>query len=194
MLSTLTTITTLASMGLAQIPAHLDLPSALEGVRIEVSLQATSNHFAAENASECVQVLLFGSAGLEPRAVRLEPGASVLYPFPRRLTEEMTVEVVALDESGWRNTGAVLLGDVQGSGQQAAWVQAGPERSVLWIVDEGQALAHLQPSGHLVPDAWLHAHPELTCHTPATHVPVPLPTEDKKSGKPPVIEEKLPPV
>ena len=194
MLSTLTTITTLASMGLAQLPVRLDLPAALEGVRIEVSLQATSNHFTAENASEFVQVLLLGSAGLEPQVVRLSPGASVLYPFPRRLTEGMTVEIVALDDSGWRNTGAVSLADVQGSDQRAAWVQAGPERSVLWVVDKDQALAHLQPSGQLVPGAWLHAHPELTDYTPATHVPVPLPTEDKKSSKPPVIEKKLPPV
>lgn len=194
MLSTLTTITTLASMGLAQLPADLDLPTALEGLRFEISLQATSNHFAAENSSEFAQILLFGSAGLEPRAVRLEPGTRVLYPFPRNIAEEMTVEVVALDDSGWRNTGAVSLAEVRASDQKAAWVQAGPDRSVLWIVEDGQGPAHLQPTGQLVPSAWLHVHPELTEYTPTTHVPVPLPTEDKKSSKPPVIEKKLPPV
>ncbi len=194
MLSTFVTMATFASMGLAQLPRELDLPKALEGSRIEVSIQATSNHLAAENGSELVQVLLFGVTGLEPRAVRLEPGASVLFPFPPSIAKQVQVEVVALDGSGWRNTGAFPLDQIQTSEQKAAWIQASAKRSVLWTVNRNQEICHLSPSGGLIPQAWLLTHPELTDHTHAVHVPVPLPTEDKKSNKPPVVERKLPPV
>lgn len=189
----LTTLTTLATLGLAQLPPALELPAALEGARIEVTLQATANHFAAENDSDVVQVLLVGAEGLHPRAVRLAPGASVLFPFPRGAAEDLSVEVVALDESGWRNTGALRVEDLSRSAERAAWVQAGPARSVVWMLDDEQRLAHAQPDDQLVPGAWLVAHPELTEFS--AHVPVPLPSEGKRSKRPVVIEKKkLPPV
>jgi hypothetical protein len=195
MLTTLTTITTLACLGLAQLPTTVELPAALEGARIEVTLQTTADHFAADNASDVVQVLLFGAAGLTPQAVRLEPGARVLYPFPRGVVEKVTVEVVALDESGWRNTGAVALSRVRTSNQGAAWVQAGPDSSVVWTLDADEGLAHMTPTDQLVPEAWRAAHPELNDLRTSVHVPVPLPTGGKKTSKPPVIEKrKLPPV
>ena len=190
----LTTLTTLATLGLAQLPQELPLPEALEGTRIEVVLQATSNHFAALNTSEDPQVLLFGSADSQPRAVRLEPGARVLYPFPRGTAEAFQVEVVSLDHEGWRNSGAVALRDVHSAVGGTLWVQGGDDRSVMWIDEGAEGLAHVSPAGQLVPDAWLASHPELGDYA-TTHVPVPMPDEGKKSKKPPVIEKrKLPPV
>jgi len=189
----LTTLTTLTALGLAQLPPALDVPAALEGARVEVTLQATTNHFAAENGSSVVQILLIGSEGLPPRAVRLAPGSRVLYAFPRGAAEDLSVEVVALDEAGWRNTGAVRVEDLRASDERAAWVQAGSDRSVVWTVDTQQRLAHVTPDDQLVPDAWLAAHPELTEF--GAHVPVPLPSEGKRSRRPVVIEKKkLPPV
>lgn len=184
----LTTLTTLASVALTQLPEPPALPEALDQARIEVTLQATSNHFAAENASHVVQVLLVGAEGLPPHAVRLAPGARVLYPFPRHVVDGLAVEVVALDENGWRESGAFPLETIQEA--RAVWIQAGPDRSVPWIrAGEEGDIAHLLPTDDLVPEAWRRTRPELR------HVPVPLPSEDKKSGKPPVIEEKkLPPV
>lgn len=194
MLTTLTTLTTLATLGLAQLPQQLPLPEALSGARVEVVLQATSNHFAAQNTSAGPQVLLFGNASSEPRAVRLEPGASVLFPFPRGTAEAFQVEVVSLAQEGWRNTGAVALRDVRRAVGSTLWVQGGDDRSVMWIDEGAEGLAHVSPAGQLVPEAWLASHPELGTFA-STHVPVPMPDEGKKSRKPPVIEKrKLPPV
>ncbi len=191
----LTTLVTMATLAVAQLPEPLQLPSDLEGARVEVTLQATSNHFAVENASPWVQLLLVGYGELPPRVVRLAPGTHLLYSFPRGLAEDVSVEVIALDESGWRNSGAARLGDIHAATESAAWIQAGPDRSQMWILGQDHQLSHLAPTGQLVPRAWFAAHPELSVFEIDTHVPVPLPSEGKKSSKPPVIEKKkLPPV
>ncbi len=190
----LTLLTTMTAMGLAQLPAKLEIPAALEGARIEVTMQATSNHFAAENTSSVVQVLLLGCDDLR-RAVRLSPGASVLYPFPRGTAKDLRVEVVSLEATGWRNTGSVSIARAQASDAGAVWVQAGADRNVLWVEGGDENLTHLVPGCDLIPEVWREIHPELQRFAVSRHVPVPLPTENKKGGKPPVIErKKLPPV
>jgi hypothetical protein len=195
MLLTLTTLATLGTAGLVQLPKLLPLPTDLEGTTIEVILQATSNHLAAENTSTMVQVLVFELAGADTLPVFLAPGARTLYAFPRGTGHELSIEVIALDQTnGWRNSGAFELSQVRSTG--ALWVQAGPASSTLWIEAGREGLAHLAPSRDLVPEPWRAVHPELTEFSPTQpHVPVPMPSEGKKGGKPPVIEKKkLPPV
>lgn len=188
----LTTLATLGTLSTAQLPKTLDLPTALEGTAIEVTLQATTNHFAATNDSDSVQVLIVGLEGQAHSVVHLAPGTQVLYPFPRGAAEGVHVEVVALDSQGWRNTGAIPVDTLRASDQGAAWVQAGTENSLVWTSAD-ERVAHVSPSSDLVPQIWHSAHPELTEFS--AHVPVPAPTGDKGTKGTPVLnKKKLPPV
>jgi len=186
---------TAAALILTQIPGEVPVPVELKDAAIEVTLQSTSNHLAAENTSFVGQLLLFGCEGADTlRAVHLLPGSRVVYAFPRGYAQDLLVEVIALDEEGWRNSGAIPLASLESSLDGTLWMQDGSDRSVGW--GRGPAgLEHLGPHRDLVPAALRAIHPELTDHTLAAHVPVPVPTEDKKGGKPPVLEKKqLPPV
>lgn len=184
----------IVALTVSQVPEDVPVPAELSEANVEVVVQATQNHFAASNLSPYDQVLLFGTPELGTTAtVRLAPGGRVVYPFARGSADEVWVEVVALDEAAWRNTGALSVRDVQDSHAGALWVQRGPGRSVGWLQGEG-GLEHLRPESGLVPAALLAARPELVdyrVHT-AVHVPVPLPKSDDVGGdEPPVIEKKV---
>lgn len=186
-----------ATLALAQLPAPAPLPAALEHADVEVVVQTTLNHFAAENASFLEQLLLLGSDDLGTfAALRLGPGGRVVYPFPRGTADDLHVEVVAIDGASWRNTGSVSLSDVRDSRLGTMWVQGSAARSVAWLaVDEG--LAYMRPTGTLCSAAMRASRPELeTFAAPApVHVPTPVPTRDDKEGPPPVLDKKpLPPV
>lgn len=186
-----------ATLAFAQLPAPAPIPAALEQARVEVIVQTTLNHFAAENSSFLEQLLLLGSDELGTfAAVRLGPGGRVVYPFPRGSADDVQLEVVAIDGAAWRNTGSLSLTDVRDSRLGTMWVQGSDTASVAWLaVDEG--LAYVRPTETLCTAAMLAARPGLeTFAAPApVHVPTPMPTRDEKGGPPPVLDKKpLPPV
>lgn len=186
-----------ATLALAQLPAPAPLPAALEDARIEVVVQTTLNHFAAENSSFLEQLLLLGSDDLGTfAALRLGPGGRVVYPFPRGTADDLHVEVVAIDGSSWRNTGSLSLTDVRDSQLGTMWVQGSDTSSVAWRSVDG-GLEYMRPAGTLCSAATRGARPGLeTFVAPApVHVPIPMPTRDEKEGPPPVLDKKpLPPV
>lgn len=183
-----------AALAAIQLPPQLPIPAELARAEVEVVVQATANHFAAENRSMLEQVLLFGSGERGAfGAVRLSPGQRVVYPFPRGAVDDLLLEVLALDD-GWRNTGALSLREVRDSLSGALWIQGAAGRSVGWV-DGPSGLLHAAPVSELLPAPLIHTHPGLQDYSlAAAHVPVPLPAEGKGT-KPPVLEkEHLPPV
>ena len=185
------------ALNLAQLPHHVPVPAELEHATIEVVLQATQNHFAAENRSAGFHLLVFGSEELGIFAVlRLNPGQRIVHAFPRGSIEDVLVEVVTVDDHAWRNTGALPVPAVRRSAQGTLWIIGARDRSVAWGRLPG-GIEHVAASAELLADETLAAHPGLRDHSSAlaTHVPVPLPTLDKKGNRPPVLDKKpLPPV
>ena len=184
-------------LNLAQLPHPVPVPAELENATIEVVLHATQNHFSAENLSADLHLLVFGSQALGTFAVlRLNPGQRIVHAFPRGSIDDVLVEVVAVGHDTWRNTGALPMPDVRSSVQGTLWIQAARDRSVAWGRAPG-GIEHLAPQAELLAAETLAAHPGLHDHSSslATHVPVPLPTQDKKGSRPPVLDKKpLPPV
>ena len=186
-----------AALTVAQLPVPIPIPDALLRVEIEVVVQTTRNHFAAENESFLEQLLLLGTEESGPFAtVRLGPGGRVVYPFPRGTTDDLWVEVIAVDGWQWRNTGALSLRAVRESTSGALWIQSALGRSVGWIAS-ADGVSHLRPESGLCGNAILGARPGLRDYRveAATHIPVPIPNKDEKEGPPPVLDKKpLPPV
>ena len=185
-----------AAFAFAQIPNPVVPPAELEPARIEVTVQTTGEHFSAANDSFLHQVLLFGSRDLGTFAsLHLGPGGSAWYPFPRGAAEDLWIEVVAMEGSRWRNTGALSLAAVEKSERGTLWVQENERASLAWIVGES-GLEHLIPNPSLCSETLLAAHSGLRsfAYEAPTHVPLPLPTPDEKEGPPPVLDKKpLPP-
>lgn len=185
------------ALHLAQLPHPVPVPAELENATIEVVLHATQNHFAAENLSADLHLLVFGSEELGIFAVlRLDPGQRIVHAFPRGSIDDVLVEVVSVGHTGWRNTGALPLPDVRGSAQGTLWIQEARDRSVAWARGL-RGVEHLAAQSELLAAETLAAHPGLRDHSSqlATHVPVPLPTQDKQGSRPPVLDKKpLPPV
>lgn len=185
------------ALNLAQLPQPVPIPAELENANIEVVLHATQNHFAAENRSAGLHLLFFGSEELGTFAVlRLGPGQRMVHAFPRGSIDDVLVEVVAVSDRAWRNTGALRMPELRNSAQGTLWIQGAADRSVAWGQRPG-GIQHLAAQAELLAAETLAAHPGLRDHSSslAAHVPVPLPTQDKKGSRPPVLDKKpLPPV
>ena len=189
--------TTIATAILAQLPTAAQTPSELEGIQLDLVLQATENHFSAENRSAWPQVLLLGnSIDGTLAAVRVAPGERALYAFPRGSSVNLMFEVVSLRVDGWSNSGAIPFGLFSECEQRAVWIQGSSTRLLAWA-DKGQGIQHQQPLTCLVPDHVVMAYAGITDYSThgMAHVPVPVPSPEKREGKPPVVnEEVLPPI
>lgn len=187
------------NLSLVQVPAPVALPQELSSSTIQTVVRATQTHFVAENTSEAVQLLLFGTEdrGLVAHSV-LQPGAKVAYPFPRGSVDDLLLEVVALGRDAWNNTGALSIAEIRESDAGALWVEATEGYAIGWS-SRGRHIEHLAPSTGLVPRSLLRTEPADIydfAFAPARHVPVITPDGRKaRRDRPPVIEDKpLPPV
>ena len=181
----------------SQIPTPCAMPEALEQAQVEMLIQVTENHFAVHNLSDLPQVLVVGEAELGATgAARIEPGQSLLYPFPRGAGDGLLFDVIAIGSDTWRNTGALEVARVRQADQGSLWIQSAQSFSLGWISERGE-LKHERPVAGLLPAALIAAHSGLQDYEAlaSAHVPVPIPVDDKKGGGPPVVEDEvLPPV
>jgi hypothetical protein len=187
------------NLSLVQLPTQVQLPHELAYSTIQTVVQATQTHFVAENTSEAVQLLLFGTdeRGLVSHSV-LQPGAKVSYPFPRGSMDELLLEIVSLDRDAWNNTGALSIAEIRESHDGALWVEATQGYAIGWSRGDDY-IVHMAPSSGLVPRSLLRTEPEDIydfAFAPARHVPVITPDGRKtRRNRPPVIDDKpLPPV
>jgi hypothetical protein len=180
-----------------QIPTPCDLPEGLEQAQVEMLIQVNENHFAIHNLSSLPQVLVVGEEELGATgAARVEPGESLIYPFPRGAADALLFDVIALASGTWRNTGALEVARVRQSDGGSLWIQNAQSFSLGWTSERGE-LKHERPVTGLLPAALIAAHSGLQDYEAlaSAHVPVPIPVDDKKGGGPPVVEDEvLPPV
>ena len=180
-----------------QIPTPCDLPEGLEQAQVEMLIQVNENHFAIHNLSSLPQVLVVGEEELGATgAARVEPGESLIYPFPRGAADALLFDVIALASDTWRNTGALEVARVRQADGGSLWIQNAQSFSLGWTSERGE-LKHERPVTGLLPAALIAAHSGLQDYEAlaSAHVPVPIPVGDKKGGGPPVVEDEvLPPV
>lgn len=189
--------TALCAALISQLPTPCDLPEALEQAQVEMLIQVTENHFAVHNLSPLPQVLVVGEEELGATgAARVEPGESLVFPFPRGAADTLLFDVIALASDTWRNTGALEVARVRQADEGSLWIQSAQNFSLGWTSERGE-LRHERPVTGLLPAALIAAHSGLQDYEAlaSAHVPVPIPVDDKKGGGPPVVEDEvLPPV
>ena len=161
----------------SQVPHEVRVPSALQGSDVRASVQLTATHFAARSHAPVRQWIIFENRAAGLRATRdLAPFGELIYPIGgAEAAGDMTVALVTEDGSGLRNassfepcasfTGTTLFVERTAQGVDS-WISRHGGRS-LTRASSGAAL----------------------------HVPVPVPSEDKRRAKRRKIErEKLPPL
>lgn len=162
----------------AQVPTPEPVPVALRGSEVTASLQMSATHFAAQSHTHEVQWVLFANRANGLRTMRgLAPFGSLLYPIGDDAADDVVVEVLARAESGFLATCGVF--DCKALVGKTLFLERRTSNAVGWITERsGRALR--RASGSEVPSL--------------THVPVPLPSENKKKDKSRRIEKKkLPP-
>ncbi|MFT4539990.1 MAG: hypothetical protein ACI841_000033 [Planctomycetota bacterium] len=190
-------LTTAALLLVPQLPRELTPPPALAGLNVEVQVQVTGTHFLAENHSTNQQIIMFGATNGQPTTtLRLAPGASLTFPFPRGSADELSIEVISIAPQGWTNTGALDLESIRESEGAAMWITRVGSNSIGWIETEHQ-IEHSAPIGGLAPEALIrtggasmhnYANRSLNLNFAATQVPAVTPRP--VTGAKPKIKKK----
>ncbi len=186
-----------------ELPLQIAPPSSIEARGIVAVLQANESWFVAENRSEFEQVLFVASeeCGLVP-PVSLPPGMRMEWAYPQGMTNDVFVELLSLDASGWQNTGAFLVADLRSVDDGTAWVTDEEPGLAVWARSAGETV-QLPPVGEILPETVLAAGgPTLIDYSDdesmlnPIHVPVIVPGGgDVPPDQPPKIEKiPLPPV
>lgn len=174
-------VTVLALLGsLAQAPAPIAVPTALAGADVRLALQATATCFVAENLCQSPQILLFCEPLAGYRAVRLlAPGERALFALPAGLAPSFRLEAF----EGWsllgRSTGAFSLDDLREHGGDAVF-GIGGEGGLTLVEVGGGAPSELSTGPSLYPNI--------------AHVPVPVPSADRRPATRRIEKRPLPPV
>ena len=173
-----------------QMPAEPVRPAELRDAQVHMVVQATETHFVARNTSNATQLLLFGSPehGVVS-TVQLSPAERIVYPFARGAADDLLLEVVSMDRSGWRNTGALPVAALRRFDQGAVWIEVVAGYAIAWARGP-QGFEHLAPTTGLLSAAVCSTRPGLVNYATApNHVPVITPVDKKKVDRPPVLDE-----
>ena len=174
-------LTVLALLGsLAQAPAPTAVPTALTGADVRLALQATATYFVAENLSTAPQLLLFCEPTAGYRASRLlAPGERAVFALPAGLSPSFRLEAFEGGSPLGRSTGAFSLDDLREHGGD----------SVFGVADE-RGLSLLEVSGGTQNE--VSTGPSL--YPNIAHVPVPVPSADRRPATRRIEKRPLPPV
>lgn len=161
----------------SQVPHEVSVPSALQASDVRASVQMTETHFAARSHAPVRQWVVFENRAAGLRATRdLAPFGELIYPIGgSESARDMTVALVTEDVSGLRALGA-------------------PESCTNFA---GTTLFVERTASSV--DGWISRHGgrslTRTSRSTALHVPVPVPSEDKRRTKRRKVErKKLPPL
>jgi hypothetical protein len=174
-------VSILALIGsLVQAPAATPIPAALEGSDVRLALQATASYFVAENLSSAPQLLLFCEPVAGYRAARLlAPGERAVFALPAGLAASFRVEAFEGESPLGRSTGAFSLDDLREHGSHSIF-GVGAE-SALTLVEAGASgLSEVSTGPSLYPKI--------------AHVPVPVPSADRRPPTRRIEKRPLPPV
>jgi hypothetical protein len=170
----------LALLGtLAQAPAPSTIPTALAGADVRIALQASTSCFVAENLGPEPQLLLFCEPTIGYRSARLlAPGERAVFALPAGLAPSFRIEAFGGGSPLDRSTGAFSLDDLREHGD-AVFGVAG-ERGLALVEVQGDTLTELSTGPSLYPTI--------------AHVPVPVPTADRRPPTRRIEKRPLPPV
>ncbi len=171
----------LALLGsLAQAPAPTPVPTALAGADVRLALQATPSYFVAENLCTAPQLLLFSEPTTGYRAARLlAPGERALFALPAGLAPSFRIEAFEGASPLGRSTGAFSLDDLREHGGDA-----------VFGVDTAGGLTLVELRGGAL--AEVSTGPSL--YQSSAHVPVPVPSADRRPPTRRIEKRPLPPV
>jgi hypothetical protein len=174
-------LSVLALLGsLSQAPAATAVPIALAGSDVRLVLQATASYFVAENLCPTPQLLLFCEPTAGYRAARLlAPGERALFALPAGLAPSFRVEAFDGESPLGRSTGAFSLDDLRERGS-AAIFGVGSESGLTLVDARSGGLEELQTGPSLYPRI--------------AHVPVPVPSADRRPPTRRIERRPLPPV
>jgi hypothetical protein len=170
----------LALLGsLAQAPAPMAVPTALEGAEVRLALQASASYFVAENLCAEPQLLLFCEPTVGYRAARLlAPGERAVFRLPAGLASSFRLEVFEGASPLGRSTGAFSLDELREHGGDAVF-GVGGEHGLALVELRGGELSEVTTGPSLYPNI--------------AHVPVPVPSADRRPPTRRIEKRPLPP-
>jgi hypothetical protein len=165
---------------LAQAPAHSAVPTVLAEADVRIALQATTSYFVAENLCSSPLLLLFCEPTVGYRSARLlAPGERAVFALPAGLATSFRLEAFAGASPLDGSTGAFSLDDLREQGSDTIFGVAG--ESGLTLVDAlGGELTEVTTGPSLYPNI--------------AHVPVPVPSADRRPPTRRIEKRPLPPV
>lgn len=172
----------LALLGsLVEAPAAPVAPAPLADAPVSLVLQASGTHFAARNVGGLPQLCWFHDPATGHRsALYLAPGAHLVVALPSELCETLRFEAF---DGGWLgapSAGSFTIGSLRSEGTSAVWcVREGG--SVTAYRQSGTEVQAIEPGPSLFPEL-------------ATHVPAPIPSEDRRTRLHRLEKRSLPPV
>jgi len=175
-----TTLLALFSLTQAHAPLPATLPLALVGQDLCVALQATASAFAVENLGLAPQLVLFEERSVGYRSARiLGPRERVWFTVPDDVAPTLRMEAFeGLDPLG-RSTGSFRLDDLRARGARAVFGVAGAGGLQL-VADTADGLSAVEAGPSMYPGI--------------AHVPVPVPSADRKGPSKRIEKRPLPPV
>ena len=171
----ITALLTIA-LGAGHVPAPSAVPAAIAKSDVRACIEMTSTHFAATSHAPMPQWLVFENTSSGLKVARgLAPFGRLVYPIESGASANMTVQLLTESPTGQPLfTGSL---DLESMGGAPVFLQRRENQVIGWVPRHGGR--------------------SLTRATfaPAPHVPVPLPSENKKRDKSrPVSKRKLPPI
>lgn len=162
-----------------QVPVEVAVPAALHAGDVCARVQITATHFAARSLAPFEQWVVFENRAVGLRTARgLAPFGELLYPLARpEDVQDVTIEIVSVGSGGQRAASAPIpCRTFAGTSLFLQRVEQGVEG---WVSRHGgRALTRVAAAAPTAP-----------------HVPVPVPSEDKRREKARKVErEKLPPL
>lgn len=191
------------SLGISQVPVDAAVPAALPAADVPATVQMTETHFLARSLADEPQWLVFANEERSLIRVRdLAPGERAVLPIVAGAAEGMSVEFVKRNVDGELLTSGLF--DCESLTGESLFFVAGDDQIDAWMPRHGgKSLTRAEAGESCLPAALLA--PRRVASAPKTapraaaqplsHVPVPLPSENRKRDKSrPIQKKKLPPI
>jgi hypothetical protein len=192
------------AVALALAPQSVLAPAATDGA-VAVELAAESTRLRVRNLTDRPQMLVLGLRAHGAHACELlAPGVELEWRYAPGALDELLVDVLLRGPRGLESTGALALAELAAAAPATLSIAFAGDEALAWIASE-HATSLCAPSGDLLPEPLLAAHPTLSAHAAAwaapaapaapKHVPVITPSDKPAGDAAPRLERKpLPPV
>lgn len=181
----------LSALVTAPLLAQPDADLRLSKLETPAVFTVTGNHFQAENPTAHSYLLVFSDDfGTARSQVMLPAGGLLSFDIPAGALRDLSLEVLAPTEFGWRKSGQAGLDLARMQPAESAILQVYSDHLDAWASTAGTA-RFLNRSAPLAAGASqpLGAPQAPTVQSSSTHVPSVTPIENPQDSRPPILDD-----